>query len=614
MCLKPGLLRYSREIVWIVTILHRKKGQLDLSRKAAALAGGESGKVIVPGKAGESLLWEQIKSGEMPPEGQSLTNQEKTLFRQWIDNGAVWSIDLIDPAVYVHDSREGAAWLQRLTISEYIETVRSTVGVDIAKEARELLPPDLRADGFSNTAYNLNVDLKHVEIYARLAEIIVDRMDVLKFAGRFSKSQKLSTDDTMRQFIAEMGKWLLRGPLDDREVTTYSGIATTVAGAGGNYQEAVRFMIEAMLQSPRFIYRIENQRGDGTAWPVGEYELASRMSYIIWGGPPDQELMRAAGAGELQDRTVVKKQIQRMLKDPRAVDRSLMFLSEWLNLGRLRNLRPDPKKFPNWNEELALDMRQETLAFFNEIVWKQNRPLADLLHAQFTYATPQLAAHYGLKPKGPGLVRYDLSSVPARGGLLTQGSILTIGGDEASMVTRGLFILHGVLRGVVKDPPPGLDITPVPSMPGLSQRRIAEQRIANVSCSGCHLKFEPLAFGLEKFDGLGAFHERDEHGNQLRDDGEILFPGAAKPLAYQSSAALMNLLAESPRVQESITWKVAQFALGRPLVAADARLIDQIHKAAQKGGGTYSSLITAIVLSDLVQMTRTETTKSEAYE
>ncbi len=583
-----------------------KKGRLDLSRKVSAMAGGESGKVIVPGKANESLLWEQIESGDMPPKGEPLSALEKQQLREWINNGAVWSIDTIDPAIYAHDKRAGSTWLQRLTVSEYIETVRSTVGVDIAKEARTMLPPDLRADGFSNTAYNLNVDLKHVEVYARLAEMIVARMDVMKFASRFSKSRKLSTDATMRQFVGSMGKWILRGPLDDREVTTYSGIATTVASAGGDYKEAVSYLIEAMLQSPRFIYRIENQQGDGTTWPVSEYELASRMSYILWGGPPDQELRRAADAGELNDRKQVEKQIQRMLKDPRAVERSLLFVSEWLNLERMSNLSPNRKKFPKWQDALATDMREETKAFFKEVVWNQKRPLADLLNAQVTFATPGLATHYGLKPKGPGLMRYDLSSVPARGGLLTQGSVLTIGGDEASMVTRGLFVLQDVLRGTVKDPPPGLDTTPVPSKPGLSQRHIAEQRIANVACAGCHVKFEPLAFGLEKFDGLGAFHNQDEHGNQLRDDGEILFPGTAKPISYQTSAELMDLLAKSPRVQKSITWKLTQFALGRPLVAAEARVIDQIHQAAQKNSGTYSSLITAIVLSDLVQTTRTE--------
>lgn len=251
-------------------------------------------------------------------------------------------------------------------------------------------------------------------------------------------------------------------------------------------------------------------------------------------------------------------------------------------------------------------MREETLAFFQEVAWKQNRPLADLLNAQVTFATPKLATHYGLKPAGKDLSQYDLSSVPGRGGLLTQGSVLTIGGDNASMVTRGLFVLHDLLRGTINAPPPCVDTVPPPTKAGLTQRGIAERRIADNNCGVCHTRFEPLAFGLERFDGIGAYHEQDKHGNKLRDDGEVLFPGEANPVAYKSSAEMMNLLASSPRVRESLTWKVTQFALGRPLVAADAASVASIHKAAQQNGGTYSSLITAIVMSDLVQMTRTE--------
>jgi len=154
-----------------------------------------------------------------------------------------------------------------------------------------------------------------------------------------------------------------------------------------------------------------------------------------------------------------------------------------------------------------------------------------------------------------------------------------------------------------------VDTTPVPTKPGLSQRAIAEQRIASNKCGGCHSKFEPLAFGLEKFDGLGSFFDKDRHGNALRDDGQILIPGTAKPVNYKTSGELMNLLAGSDRVRLSITWKLAQFAAGRPLGARDARIVNKIHRAAQKQGGTYASLITAIVLSDLVRTTRTETRK-----
>src|SRR5690606_7302145 len=138
--------------------------------------------------------------------------------------------------------------------------------------------------------------------------------------------------------------------------------------------------------------------------------------------------------------------------------------------------------------------------------------------------------------KNKGLTRYDLKSVPGRGGLLTHGSVLTVGGDDASMVTRGLFVLHDLLRGVVKDPPPCVDTTPVPSKPGRTQRAVAEARVANANCGGCHAKFEPLAYGLEKFDGIGAYYEQDRHGNTLREDGEILFPGSAEPIPYKSSA------------------------------------------------------------------------------
>lgn len=584
-----------------------KKGGLVLSRKTSALAGGEGGKAIVPKKPDESLLWTLVEADEMPKNRSPLSDAEKKLLKSWLEAGADWTLAEIDPAVYVHEGRAGKAWVQRLTIDEYIETVRSSVGVDIEREARELLPPDLRADGFNNTAYNLNVDLKHVDAYSKLAGLIVSRMNVDEFCRRFSRSRRLIDKDN-RDLISKMGKWILRGPLTEDEIVSFRGIATTVASSGGNFTEAMSYILEAMLQSPRFVYRIESQRGDGNAWPVSQRELASRLSYIIWGGPPDETLLKIADEGRL-DAKETAAQAERMLKDPRAKRRSQQFLSQWLNLGRLSNMKPDTKHFPKWDPELASDMKAETISFFDEIVWKQKRPLSDLLNAQLTFVTPRLARHYGLKnqdARDDQTSQYDLKATPGRGGLLTHGSVLTVGGDEASMVTRGLFVMQDLLRGVVKDPPPCVDTTPVPTKAGLTQRAIAEARIANKNCGGCHAKFEPLAFGLEKFDGLGAYHQKDRHGNTLRDDGSILIPGEARPLAYKSSAELMDLLAGSDRIRQTLTWKVAQFAMGRPLVAADAPVLAKIHEAAWKDGGTYPNLVKAIVTSDLVQMSQTE--------
>ncbi len=581
-----------------------KEGQLDLSRKKEAFKGGENGPVIIPGNSAKSSFWDLVKSDEMPQDHPPLSAQEKQLLKKWIDAGAIWSLDQIDPAVYVHGADDGKNWVRRLTVQEYITTVKSALGVDISKEARKILPPDMRADGFSNTAYNLNVDLKHVEAYARLAEVIVSRLDVDAFAKKYTQSKRL-TDRNMRPLISQMGKLIYRAPLNEQEIATLRGISTTVASSGGDFHEAVGLILEAMLQSPRFLYRIEHQQGDGTLSPVDHYELANRISYILLGGPPDQPLLRAAEEGKLFG-SDLQKEIKRMLTAPQAKDRSLAFINDWLYLSRLDNLRPDKKRFPNWNPKLAVDMRRETLAFYEEIVWKQKRPLADLLNAQVTFLTPELAKHYGLKPQGSGFVKYDLKNIPSRGGLLTQGSVLTVGGDDASMVTRGLFVMHELLRGVVKDPPPGVDTTKPPSTPGRSQRDISLTRIANPSCGGCHIKFEPLAFGLEKFDGLGTYHEVDQYKNKLRDDGEILFPGEAHLVAYKTSAELMNRLAGSDRVKKSLTWKLTQFSIGRPLTAIDARIVENIHQESQKNGGTYEATITAIILSDLVQKTRTE--------
>lgn len=580
------------------------KGGLVLSTKQGVFAGGESGTAIVKGKSSDSLLWQSVESNDMPQDREPLSDEEKKLLREWLDSGAEWSLETLDPAIYAHGGDTGKTFVRRLTVAEYVETVRAAVGVDIEAEARKLLPPDLRADGFSNTAYNLTVDLQHVDAFAKLAETIVRRMDVDAFTNRFSRKRDF-TQNVMRPLIAKMGEWLYRSPLTDAEVTALRGITTSVASAGGTVDEAIGLVIEAMLQSPRFLYRIENQRGDGTPIYADAFELASRMSYIVWGGPPDQELLKAASTGALHPEAV-REQLQRMLADPKARAHSLRFASEWLDLDRLDNLQPNGNRFPGWNAQLADDMRRETLAFFEEIVWNQNRPLSHLLNAQVSFLSPELAAHYGFAAQGDGFRKYDLSSVPSRGGLLTHGSVLTVGGDDASMVTRGLFVMHELLRGVVKDPPPCVDTTPTPTSKGVTNRSVALERIGNSACGGCHSKFEPLAFGLEKFDGLGAFHDEDEHGNPLRDDGRILFPGRAEPVPYRSAAELMDLLAASDRVRESITWKVTQFAVGRPLGAEDARVLAAIHDEAVRNGGTYQSLLTAIVLSDLVQMTRTE--------
>lgn len=563
------------------------EGDLDLSQKTTAFKDPD---IIAAGHLKKSLVWESVESDEMPEKRTPLSPEEKALLREWITTGAVWKSENIDPAAHLLLTNP-RKFPRRLTTPEYIATVKSATGVDISEEARELLPPDLRTDGFRNTAYNLGVDLKHVEAHTRLANLIVSRLDVKKFAARFSRNRS-TTQKPIQAHIQSVGTWLLRGPLSDREIHLYQGLATSVGASGGDFDDSFGYILRGMLQSPRFLYRIE---GEG---PPSTYELASRLSYLIWGGPPDKLLFDAAKNNSLHNPDELRKQVGRMLSDPRAIDQSLTFISEWLNLDHLKNLQPNSGKFPAWQPALAEDMRRETLAFAKHLLWDEQRPLGDLLNARVTFLTPRLAKHYGLEPKKDEFGKYDLTRT-ARGGLLTQGSLLTIGGDEASMVTRGLFVLHDLLRGSVKDPPPGVDTSPTPSAPGLPQRVIAEKRILDQSCGGCHAKFEPLAFGLEQFDGLGRFALTDHFKNKLREDGEILIPGTSKLVTYNTSRELMDLLAKSPRVRQNIIWKLTQFSLGRPIANKDRPHLDTLYQSV-RDEQTYQNVILHLATSPLI--------------
>ncbi len=574
------------------------KGGLDLSKKASAMKGSKHEAVIHAGDPEGSVLWESVWHDEMPEDRPPLSSEQKEVLKRWIEQGAAWGLDPIDPVLFVHGHQRQENWVRRLTREEYVQTVWTTFEVDVRSQAMDILPTDTRADGFSNTAYNLTVDLQHVDAYAQLAAIIVQQLDIPSFARRFSKNIKF-TDNDMGALIESMGKWILRGPIEEHELFALRGITTGVAATGGDYEQAIGLVIESMLQSPRFLYRIEDHLGDGTRWPLDEYALANRISYLLWGSSPDAALRQAAERGLLYDADRLVEEVDRMLQDPRAIQRSEAFLIDWLHLDRLNHLAPSSEHFPDWSPALAKAMREETIAFFRHLVWEQKRPLHELFNARFTFLNEALARHYQVPiPKdlpSDELQKIQLTADSRRGGLLTQGSVLSIGGDEASMVARGLFMLHEVLRGVIQDPPPCVDVTPVPTGSGLSQRDIATKRIENKSCGGCHGKFEPLAFAMEPFDGLGRFQRQDRHGNRLREDGLVHVPGDTAQQPYETTLELMDFIAHHPRAQATLTWKVVQFAIGRPLMVEDAEAVEAIHQASMAQGGSWASLMKALV-------------------
>jgi len=500
----------------------------------------------------------------------------------------------------------GPNLVRRLTVREYGNTVEALLGVDIREQAELELPEELRADGFTNSASGLITTLDHVEAYDELAALAVEQIpDLATFTGGYTDCQDF-TDDCERQFVESFGRKAFRRPLEDDEVDLLALVFDIAQAEGESFEVGAGLVVEAMMQSPPFLYRLEDETTGTVSRPLSGYEMASRLSYLLWAGPPDDELLDAADTESLSDDEQVIAQVDRMLADPRAQEASLGFVRDWLHLSRLNNLPRDPERFPDWSLAIAEDMRAETEAYFSSVAWDQERALTELFTAQETWLTPELAAYYGLAGGDPGLVQYDVSDVPERGGLLTQGSMLTIGGDDASMVARGLFVFENILCSLPASPPEGVDTTPPELEPGKSQRFYSEERTTNESCMGCHLQFEPLAWGLERYLADGTYTTQDFYGNELREDGELRLPGQADPAPYQSASEMMSLLEDSDAVRECIAKKGTQFAVARPLMPSDACSVGKIFDSLEQSDGTWRDLVVAIALSPGFRSIRVE--------
>lgn len=500
------------------------------------------------------------------------------------------------------EHQPGPAPLRRLTVDEYAAAVEASVGVDIEDEARNRLPNDIRSDGFSNTASGLIVDVGHVEAFAALAQLAVERLDdVDAFLEGLEVTCRAFEASCRRSFIEAASLRVFRGPAREEDVASFEPVFEAVEAEGGDFEEATRFVLEGMLQSPRFLYRVERQDGSDPVRKLGDYEVASRLSFLLWGAPPDEQLMKAAAAGKLQTDAQIEVQARRMLEAPAARETSLHYVADWLHLSRLDHLARDEAQFPGWEDALAEDMKRETLALADWLMWEERGALTTLFDAQRSFLTERLAQYYGLEVQGSGFTEYDLTTVPERGGILTHGALLTAGGPSASMVHRGLHVLRNILCGRVEDPPPGVDTTPMETSPGFTKRDEAELRVESSTCGGCHSQMDTLAFGLERFDGTGAYALEDEHGNALRQDGFVVFPGTVEQVSYQSIAQLMDLLASSDRVRDCMSLKASQFSLGRPLAEVDACSLAAVRDRYAASDGSYQELMVAVALSPMMR-------------
>lgn len=402
----------------------------------------------------------------------------------------------------------GTSPLRRLTNAEYKNTLID-LGLDEAEVTATVaaLPSETESLGFRNGASALTVNSLLAQKYQAIA-----REYSRKFAGNCAGDEASCAD----QFVTNMGLLLHRRPLSEDEKASYLGIFEK-SRAFDEVPDAYGWVIEAMLQSPYFLYRVELPGAE--VQRVTGFEMASRLSYTFWQAPPDEELRNAARDGLLETPEQIQAQALRLLADERAF-RLYEFFEQWLDLDELRAIERDPILVPNVPAQLPELLKAESRAFIQHLLADPNSTFTDLLSAKYTFANQGLAAHYGLQ--GPAGDVFERVDAPQRSGVLTQGMLAVRDtATHTSIVRRGLKVRTDFLCQTVPAPPNNVDLT----LDGIGKDLTQAEKLAihreQPSCNKCHTMMDPLGIAFEEFDTVGRFRTTDEYGSPLTTAGEI---------------------------------------------------------------------------------------------
>src|SRR5262245_35291210 len=397
-----------------------------------------------------------------------------------------------------------------------------------------------------------------------------------------------------------------RRPVTETELAAFAALVERQVNQGDSFEQGMQAALTAVLVSPHFLFRVEGSgaKADAVVRPVGDYELASRLSYFLWSSMPDQELFALAGKGTLHEDRVLEQQVRRLLNDPRSESLVQNFVTQWLNLRLLDGVAPDPQVFPDFDAELKAAMRRETEMFASTII-REDRSVLDFLSGRFTFVNARLAQHYGI----PGVEGSEFQRVNFRDnrrtGVLTQASVLTLTSNpgRTSPVKRGKWMLENVLGSPPPDPPPDApDLDAVQkAKPNATLRQQLEIHRENPVCASCHRTMDQLGFGLENFDAIGRW--RDKDGSFAIDaSGEL--PGGAK---FNGPLAMAKVLDKRrSEFVRCLTEKMLTFGLGRELAVQDRCAVDKIVEQVESGDFRFSALVTAIAKSEPFRLTKSE--------
>lgn len=397
--------------------------------------------------------------------------------------------------------------------------------------------------------------------------------------------------------LAHLASRAFRRPVSPEDLRNLTDLALSVQAEGESFEASIQVAVQAILISPKFLFRIEPPRAGVAAEQVrqvDEFELATRLSYFLWSSMPDDALLQLARDQQLRNPDVLRAQIVRMIADPKANALVENFAGQWLTLRRLDGLKPDPTLFPEWNENIQALAKRETLTFFAGVM-RDDLSILRLLDADFTYLNQELAEYYGVpNVQGNNFRKVSLVGTQ-RAGLLTHASILAVTSNptRTSPVKRGKWILDNLLANPPPPAPPGVpELTEKGELIGTLRQRM-EQHRANAACAGCHKLMDPIGFALESFDAVGKLRQLDE--GQTIDASGTLPDGAVVHGATELRAALV----ERNRNQfvRCVVEKMLTYALGRGLEYYDRCAVDQIVAELEKQDFKFSILVEQIALS-----------------
>ena len=411
------------------------------------------------------------------------------------------------------------------------------------------------------------------------------------------------------RIVASLARRAYRRPVTAADTGPLLAAYEVGRDEGGGFDDGIRWAIEALLVSPRFLFRFEHDAADaipGRPYRVADLDLASRLSFFLWSSLPDDELVDLATRGALSDPDVLERQVRRMLADSRTQALVENFAGQWLYLRNLRSVTPDTTRFPEFDDNLREALRQETELLFGTQL-RENRSVHDLLRADYTFVNERLARHYGIPNVYGNHFRRVRHGDDRRPGLLGHGSILTVTSypHRTSPVLRGKWLLENLLGAPPPPPPPdipelGEDDTA--AAPATMRERMARHR-ASPACSTCHAKIDPLGFALENFDAVGRWRAGEAGAAGAIDASGTLPDGAP----FDGPAAFRDALLREPWATEfatTVTEKLMTYALGRGLDHRDAPAVRRILRTARDDDYRWSTLILGIVESTPFQMRR----------